>query len=256
MPNGDLREIYVQPHDTIWHLHHMFKTHHELGCNKGSMVILPTTKGLYEMDADLTPENEFLSERNTASLTLEQYGFKKRGCTLAVFYLPYYKQETLVPLISSFMLENMDARGMNFVIPSVSHIVGIPDKLEEDNLQAKLVEIMTRQYFNQVLDIKAKYVMIGRNHKLKRQKESEERYRAAQVCPLYCNVRSLLIGTLRICVCLVEIYILGSEIRGGAYSCARGKRVTKVFEGIIRRRKTCQARSYHERKSINDGWGA
>lgn len=138
MPNGDMRELTVQPEDTIWHLHNMFKTHHELGCNKGNMMILPTSKGLFEMDADLTPENEFLSERNTAFLKLRQYGFKKRGCTLAVFYLPYYKRETLVPLISSYMRENMDVTGMNFVIPSYSHIIGIPEPLEEDIMQVKI----------------------------------------------------------------------------------------------------------------------
>jgi hypothetical protein len=98
-------------------------------------MILPTTKGLFEMDADMTPENEFLSERNTAFLKLEKYGFRKQGCVLGVFFFPYYKKETLVPLIAAFVRENMDTRGMNFIIPNISHVVGVPEKLEEDSLQ-------------------------------------------------------------------------------------------------------------------------
>lgn len=137
MPNGDLRELHVNPTDTIWHLHNMFKSHHELGSNKGSMMILPTSKGLFEMDADLTPENEFLSERNTAFLKLDRYGFKTQGSVIGVFFFPYYKKETLVPLIAAFLRENVDTTGINFVIPNHSHVVGVPDSLEKDTLQVR-----------------------------------------------------------------------------------------------------------------------
>jgi len=180
MPGGDLRELVVDPTDTIWAFHSMFKNHHELGSIPRSMVILPTTVGLYEMDAHRIPENEFLGELNTSYITLDKYGFNKRGSTLAVMFFPRYKQDSTIPLVTSFMRENMDVQGFNFVIPNIRHLVGIPEKLEEDTLQKNLVTIMQRQFHDQQIHVKAKYIKLAREYRLKRQQEADAKYKAAQ----------------------------------------------------------------------------
>jgi hypothetical protein len=135
MPGEDIVRVFVNSEDTIFHLHNMFKAHYHLGNRKGSMFILPTTTGLFQMDADLIPETEFISARRTALLTLRQYGFRKRDATMAVIFLPYYQDDTIIPLMASYLHENIDTTGLNFRIPLYSHIHFIPDYVEEDEIQ-------------------------------------------------------------------------------------------------------------------------
>lgn len=41
---------------------------------------------------------------------------------------------------------------------------------------------MRRQYFDQLVHVKAKYVMLGRDYRMKKQQEADERYKQKQVC--------------------------------------------------------------------------
>jgi hypothetical protein len=110
MPGHDVLRLQLDPEDTVWHLHNMFKTHHLLGSRRGSMLILPTSVGLFHMDADMVPENEFMKARRTALLQMKDYGFIRRNSCIVTIYVPYYKDDTLIPIMRNYIQENLMPR--------------------------------------------------------------------------------------------------------------------------------------------------
>lgn len=187
MPGHDVIRVQLDPDDTIWHLHNMFKTHHPLGNLRGSMLILPTSNGLYHMDADMIPENEFMKERRTALIKLSDYGFIRRNSQLVTIYLPYYKDDTLIPIMKKYIKENLFIPNdeINFNIPTVLHNKTIPNNLESDSIQSSLLQVVIRNYHEQQIHIKAKYQIMGRKHQEEMKRLADEKQKLLLVCEYF-----------------------------------------------------------------------
>jgi hypothetical protein len=178
MPGHDVVRVQLDPNDNIWHLHNMFKTHHPLGHLRGSMMILPTSNGLYQMDADMIPENEFLKARRTALILMKDYGFLRRNSSIVVLYVPYYKDDTIIPIMKKYIKENLMAEGLNFDIPNITHNKTIPESLESDPIQANLLKVVIRSFHDNQIHIKAKYQILGQQHRERMKKLADERQKA------------------------------------------------------------------------------
>lgn len=174
MPGHHIRQLVADPRDSVLHLHNMFKTHSDTGNSKGSMLILPTAVGFYEMDADVIPANEFLLGRNTGSIPLSKYGFKKRGSTICLLFFPKYLPHSTSALLMAFFKENMDIT-LPPRIPTLSHNRGVPDEIEKDIIQENLVKILRRQYFDQQIQERVDMAAKAREQKMKKQLEENAR---------------------------------------------------------------------------------
>lgn len=186
MPGHDVIRVQIDPDDTIWHLHNMFKAHHPLGNRRGSMLILPTSVGLFHMDADMIPENEFMKARRTALIKVADYGLVRRNSSIVTIFVPYYKDDTLIPIMKKYIKENLIGEGLNFDIPNITHNKTIPESLESDPIQSSLLQVVIRNYHDQQIHLKAKYQIMGRKHQEHLKKLADERQKALVVCCYSC----------------------------------------------------------------------
>lgn len=212
LPGHDVLRVQIDPEDTVWHLHNMFKAHHFLGSRRGSMLVLPTSVGLFHMDADMVPENEFMKARRTALIPMKDYGFVRRNSCIVTIYVPYYKDDTLIPIMKNYIQENLmtsdheDEEGkgmgagkslrheeddwdgfqrekynqkqkssMNFNIPNILHNKTIPENVENDSIQKSLLQVVIRNYHDQQIHKKARYQIMGRKYQESVRKQNDEK---------------------------------------------------------------------------------
>lgn len=181
MPGGHLRQITIHGEDCLYNLHNMFKSHSPAGAHRNNMMILPTSVGLYEMEADLIAEDEFLAEKNTAKLLLKKYFLKTRGAKYFIFYYPDYIPSTVANLTRAYMKENADVSKITFDFTLRNYVNGIPKELENDIIQQKLAPVMCRQYLEQQLADKLRYIQMGKDFREQQYRDQQERLRLKQI---------------------------------------------------------------------------
>jgi hypothetical protein len=186
MPGHDVLRLVLDSNDTVWHLHNMFKTHHHLGSRQGSMLILPTVVGMFHMNADMIPENEYLTACRTALIPIKNYHMTRRNSAIVTIYVPYYKDDTLVPIMRKYIQENLiptngvgGGNGMTMSdmnnLPNLIHNKTIPEYLESDVIQQSLLPVVMRNYQDQQIHTKARYQIMGKRHREQVLKLADER---------------------------------------------------------------------------------
>jgi hypothetical protein len=132
----------------------------------------------------------------------------RRNSALVTIYVPYYKDDTLIPIMKKYIQENLIPSGstkISFDMPNVVHNQTIPEHLESDLIQQCLLPVVVRNYQEQQIHLKAKYQIMGKKHREHMTKLADERQKQLIVGPtlsLSLNCSSTDFPSVCLSVCL------------------------------------------------------
>jgi hypothetical protein len=149
MPAGCVRKINVDPTLSVYNFYNMAGSHISSALSDSSMMLLPTSSGLYEISTffgGYSTKDDFHRGPNT----LGDYRlrcFKKKS--IVMFFFTRYKREAVPGVISSFFETNSAYRINTWQMPVYTHSNTIPDLVERDVAQTHLRSYMRRYHSSQ-----------------------------------------------------------------------------------------------------------
>ena len=161
-----------------------FASHSDLGLSDSKMMLLPTSKGIFEVCNNIDVEDEFTRADNRGREKLSRYGFKGRKNMICCLFCPRYLPEYTNKLLAAFFKRNSSYQSQN--LPTYTYVDEVlPDDVPNDPIQIQLVKICANLYNLQQIDYKNQYKELGElfgvnnaaaiNEKLKKLKEERAR---------------------------------------------------------------------------------
>ena len=160
MPAGYVRKFIFSPKDTMFYIHQMFKAHVDVGNAQGSKLLLPSSVGIFEMDADIEAPTDLMMKVQTGYDTLGKYGVHENRSTLILLYMTTYAAPTLPTLLNNYMALNTEhTPGLLPIYDNVRH--KSPSTYEKDVVQIHLTIAIRKQYEMQEFELKKWYRQLG-----------------------------------------------------------------------------------------------
>ena len=110
LPGAYIRKIQVIPDDIVFTLWNYFCSHSDLGLSDSKMMLLPTSKGIFEVCNNIDVEDEFTRADNRGREKLSRYGFKGRKNMICCLFCPRYLPEYTNKLLAAFFKRNSSYR--------------------------------------------------------------------------------------------------------------------------------------------------
>lgn len=106
MPGGEVLKLNVESGYSLYQLGHAIECHHPGGNNPSKMLLLPTSKGMYQLDGKITAgDDKNLADMGGRCL-ISRFGFTDKNGLYSVFYFPRYLADTTRFTVSMYFKKN------------------------------------------------------------------------------------------------------------------------------------------------------
>ena len=178
LPAGYVRKFVMHSENTTFQLYNCFDSHSDVSTSTSNKIVLPCESGLFPIDCNIIPPDEFSIGDNTGKDPLSRYGMKLRGSIVVLFYFRNFTLERAPIMLGNFITSNSNFR---LKIPPASFTTNdVVKKLHRDNLQLKLKELVIRQFNIQQLEEKENNEKRNYEFRMSGQLEKEKALREKQ----------------------------------------------------------------------------
>lgn len=163
MPVGYIKKVVMERKDSIVTLYHMFASNSKFGSEHGSMILLPTSAGLFELHPELSIESDVYIADKRGRDKLEDFFLRDKGGEYVLLYLHRYHTAYLPKLLKSFVDANTKSSLAD--LPVYTGVDRIPNDLRADSVQKYLSALIIDHFRLQQIEELKTYRGLAEHYK-------------------------------------------------------------------------------------------
>jgi len=160
LPGGYIRKFVCSDNYSMFYFQQMFNAHSHWGNSISPKFLLPSDRGLFEMEAEMEPANDVLNSVSTGADTFSNYGVRENKSTIVLIFIAKYHPQNISQILTTYMERNTKYKA-DFLSVYDNVRNKLPPSFMADNLQSNLRELCNRQYNDQELARKNYFVEAG-----------------------------------------------------------------------------------------------
>lgn len=172
MPAGSVTKLLVDSTDSVFNLYNMFCSHNTYGTAKSSMILLPTSAGMFELHSEISEESDLLIADNRGREKLLHFGFSEHRGVVVLLFFANYQPSYVSSLLKTYFDKNID-----FVLgdlPILECLPKLPKSVFNDVVQRYLKKIIEDEYRLQQKRLVDGYKQLGLEYRRSREAEIEK----------------------------------------------------------------------------------